>query len=79
MIEVRTTYAGPDAAGKGSRIIVRGEKGQRTYPYDYSAYDPHTAAAERYATDVHGMSGASGERMDSTRSRRGYVVRVDYR
>lgn len=77
-MNVRTSYRGPIGTA-GSKITVKGPHGQRTYPYDHGAYDPHVTAAERYATDLGGMSGASGERVKYTRSRRGYVIEVDYR
>lgn len=74
---VKTTYVGPRGL-QGSKVIVRGPKGQRTYPYDHSAYDAHTTAAESYATDLLGMSGASATRIRYTRSHRGFVIGLSY-
>lgn len=75
---VTTTYAGPNNS-HGAQIVVKcahnGKRTQRTYPYDYSAYDPHTAAALLFARDaLHWPRGTKAERLRHSRSARGFVV-----
>lgn len=55
IISIRTRYSGPTDT-RGSRVTVYGPAGQRTYSYDYSAYDAHDAAVSGYLTDLTGAT-----------------------
>lgn len=76
-LTVRTTYVGPGmgrSAATGARIIVRGMYGQKTFPYDHAAYDPHTAAAIAYAVANGWPASTKAERINYSRSRTGFLV-----
>lgn len=81
-VTVTTAYVGPGMGrnkAKGAHIVVKcvrnGKRVQRAYSYDYSAYDPHTAAALLFASDVlMWPTRTKAERLRHSRSARGFVV-----
>jgi hypothetical protein len=74
---IRTRFQGAtDTAGE--KIVVFGPNGQRTYSYDYSAYDMHDLAVMYYAKEMgnvvtqDGLFNLPHPRRRLTRSSRGY-------
>jgi hypothetical protein len=83
MISVRTRYSGPTDT-RGSRITVAGPYGQRSYSYNYAAYDPHDDAVSEYVADRVGAKVTPAELRDLphpyrqlSRSGRGYRYTLD--
>lgn len=74
---IRTTYRGPDAAGRGARVTATDGSRQVTVPYDYalSPTRAHHAAAVALLQRVGADTGTALEWEGESRSGRGYVWR----
>lgn len=76
-MRLRTTFIGATDF-RGEKIKVVGPKGQKTYSYDYSAYDMHDKAVMEYHGEVtqDELFALPHPRRKLTRSGRGYVYDI---